>query len=203
MEALAACLAANGMIVTAAISATVFLVVIDHPSCFGLFSEKYDTVVSCGMQTSVSTAQRLAITAFLSYVMIVYVHSQVLFINSMGGTFSIDVTRIARTRGPIMRFRFSRKKDQMEPSDFSRCPHARMPSTFTGGARSRGLSRFLLPLTGLACLVWMLVRVIPKPSRAEYPCMKVAAPLAGGFIAYIAGMTIVLFSFKKARHLFR
>ena len=33
--------------------------------------------------------------------------------------------------------------------------------------------------------------------------MKVAAPLAGGFIAYIAGMTIVLFSFKKARHLFR
>jgi hypothetical protein len=37
MEALAACLAANGMIVTAAISATVFLVVIDHPSLFWPF----------------------------------------------------------------------------------------------------------------------------------------------------------------------
>ena len=155
------------------------------------------------MQTSVSTAQRLAIPADFTYVIIVYVHSQVLFINSMDGTFSFWVRRIARTRGPIMKFRFSRKEDQMEPSDFSRCHHTLMSSTVTGGARSRGLSRFLLPLTGLACLVWMLVRVIPKPSRAEYPCMKVAAPLAGGFIAYIAGMTIVLFSFKKARHLFR
>jgi hypothetical protein len=55
---------------------------------------------------------------------------------------------------------------------------------------------------GLACLVWILIRVIPKPSRAEYPCMKVAAPLAGGFVAYIAGMAIALFSLKKAAHLF-
>jgi hypothetical protein len=49
----------------------------------------------------------------------------------------------------------------------------------------------------------MLIRVIPKPSRAEYPCMKVAAPLAGGFVAYIAGMAIALFSLRKAGHLFR
>jgi len=68
---------------------------------------------------------------------------------------------------------------------------------------SNRLSRFLLPLTGLACLIWMLVRIIPKPSRADYPCMKVAAPLAGGFVAYIAGMAIVLISFKKAAHLLR
>jgi hypothetical protein len=33
--------------------------------------------------------------------------------------------------------------------------------------------------------------------------MKVAAPLAGGFVAYIAGMAIVLISFKKAAHLLR
>ncbi|HMK39198.1 MAG TPA: hypothetical protein VK569_07635, partial [Bacteroidota bacterium] len=33
--------------------------------------------------------------------------------------------------------------------------------------------------------------------------MKVAAPLAGGFVAYIAGMAIALFSFKKAAYLFR
>jgi len=33
--------------------------------------------------------------------------------------------------------------------------------------------------------------------------MKVAAPLAGGFIVYIAGMAIALFSLKKAAHLFR
>jgi hypothetical protein len=33
--------------------------------------------------------------------------------------------------------------------------------------------------------------------------MKVAAPLAGGFIAYVAGMAVVLFSFKRARRLFQ
>ena len=33
--------------------------------------------------------------------------------------------------------------------------------------------------------------------------MKVAAPIAGGFIAYIAGMAIALFSLKRAAHLFR
>jgi len=63
--------------------------------------------------------------------------------------------------------------------------------------------RFLLPLLGLASLIWMLVRVIPKPSRAEYPCMKVAAPLAGSFIAYMAGMAIAVFSFKRAAHFLR
>ncbi len=70
-------------------------------------------------------------------------------------------------------------------------------------SKGNRFSRFLLPLTGLACLVWMLIRVIPKPSRAEYPCMKVAAPLAGGFVAYIAGTAIALFSLKKAAHLLR
>ena len=70
-------------------------------------------------------------------------------------------------------------------------------------AGNNRLSRFLLPLTGLACLIWMLVRIVPKPSRSEYPCMKVAAPLAGGFVAYIAGMAIVLLSFKKAAYLLR
>jgi hypothetical protein len=68
---------------------------------------------------------------------------------------------------------------------------------------SNRFARFLFPLTGLACLIWILVRIIPKPSRAEYPCMKVAAPLAAGFIAYIAGTAIALFSLKKATHLFR
>jgi hypothetical protein len=63
--------------------------------------------------------------------------------------------------------------------------------------------RFLFPLTGLACLIWWLMRVIPKPSRAEYPCMKVAAPIASGFILYIITLVVAVFSFKKARVYFR
>ena len=91
----------------------------------------------------------------------------------------------------------------MEPLESSHCPHGRRPTDNHGRSGNNKFARFLLPLTGLACLIWMLIRVIPKPSRAEYPCMKVAAPLAGGFVAYIAGMAIALFSLRKAGHLFR
>ena len=65
------------------------------------------------------------------------------------------------------------------------------------------LAQILFFLTGLASLVWMLVRVVPKPSRVEYPCMKVAAPLAGSFVAYVGGMALALFSVKKGAALFR
>lgn len=63
--------------------------------------------------------------------------------------------------------------------------------------------RFIFPLVGCACLIWYLVRVIPKPARAEYPCMKVAAPIAGGFLTYLIGLSGAVLLFKKARHYFR
>jgi hypothetical protein len=61
------------------------------------------------------------------------------------------------------------------------------------------LKRIMFPLIGFMSLLWFLVRVIPKPSRAAYPCMKAAAPLASGFIVYLAGIAASLFTFKKAR----
>jgi hypothetical protein len=63
--------------------------------------------------------------------------------------------------------------------------------------------RFLYPLMGLVSLIWLLIRIIPKPSRAEYPCMKVAAPIASGFVFYIITLLAAIFSFKKARSFFR
>ena len=48
-------------------------------------------------------------------------------------------------------------------------------------------STWLLPATGLLALIWFLIRVIPKPSRAAYPCQRAAFPLASGFILWIAG----------------
>jgi hypothetical protein len=36
-------------------------------------------------------------------------------------------------------------------------------------------------------VVWFLLRVIPKPSRAAYPCQRAAFPLASGFIVWLAG----------------
>ncbi len=60
---------------------------------------------------------------------------------------------------------------------------------------------WLLPLIGLVSLIWFLVRVIPKPSRASYPCQRLAAPLAGGFVVWIAGLVGSSLVYRKARRL--
>jgi hypothetical protein len=74
---------------------------------------------------------------------------------------------------------------------------------FNGFKKTTGLAKLLFPVIGIAAIVWILVRVIPKPSRAQYPCMKVAAPIASGFLAYVAGLAAAVFSFKKAQIHFR
>jgi cellulose/xylan binding protein with CBM9 domain/uncharacterized protein DUF362 len=62
---------------------------------------------------------------------------------------------------------------------------------------------WILPLTGFVSLVWFLVRVIPKPSRAGYPCQRAAFPLASGFVVWIVGLFTSLLAFKKAKQLYR
>ncbi len=48
--------------------------------------------------------------------------------------------------------------------------------------------KWFFPLFGLSALVWFVVRLIPKPSRATYPCMRVAAPLASSFVVWLLGL---------------
>ncbi|MFZ1977890.1 MAG: DUF362 domain-containing protein [Bacteroidota bacterium] len=84
----------------------------------------------------------------------------------------------------------------MKSSD---CPHHRK----SGKNRKNKFLRLFFPFIGLVSLIWMLVRIIPKPSRAEYPCMKVAAPIASGFLVYIVTLVAALFSFQKSRAYFR
>ena len=53
---------------------------------------------------------------------------------------------------------------------------------------------------GIASTVWFLIRVIPKPSRATYPCMEVAAPFMSGFVTYllaVAGLTVISRRMKR------
>jgi len=45
--------------------------------------------------------------------------------------------------------------------------------------------RILFISLGIISTVWFLVRVIPKPSRASYPCMRAAAPFMSGFVMYL------------------
>ncbi len=63
-------------------------------------------------------------------------------------------------------------------------------------------------IVGIGSTVWFLMRVIPKPSRAGYPCMKAAAPIMSGFVIYLLalGGSVMLFkrtwsNLKQARYL--
>jgi hypothetical protein len=42
----------------------------------------------------------------------------------------------------------------------------------------QNLNKLILISIGLLSTLWFLLRVIPKPSRASYPCMQLAAPFA-------------------------
>jgi hypothetical protein len=57
-------------------------------------------------------------------------------------------------------------------------------------------------LAGVLSTIWFLIRVIPKPSRATYPCMQVAAPIMSSFVIWLASIIVSLFAFKKAKNQF-
>jgi uncharacterized protein (DUF362 family) len=54
---------------------------------------------------------------------------------------------------------------------------------------------------GISSLVWFLIRVIPKPSRAAYPCMRAAAPVASSFVLYLVGLAASVTLFRKTKKL--
>ncbi|MBN1999974.1 DUF362 domain-containing protein [candidate division KSB1 bacterium] len=55
------------------------------------------------------------------------------------------------------------------------------------------------PVVGLMSLIWFLIRVIPKPSRALYPCMRATFPMASTFVIYVLGLFTSVVFFKKAK----
>jgi hypothetical protein len=64
--------------------------------------------------------------------------------------------------------------------------------------------KLLFYLMGLISTIWFFVRVIPKPSRAAYPCMQVAAPVMSGFVVYLLSLGGITLALKKAKkNLFR
>ena len=58
---------------------------------------------------------------------------------------------------------------------------------------------WLLPIIGLASLIWFIIRVTPKPSRMAYPCQRIAAPLATSFVLWLVGIMTSALAFRKAR----
>jgi len=49
---------------------------------------------------------------------------------------------------------------------------------------------------GFLALIWFLIRVIPKPSRASYPCQQAAFPLASAFVIWLTAVITSMFAFK-------
>ncbi len=66
------------------------------------------------------------------------------------------------------------------------------------GRPVKALNRWIVPVFSVLSLVWILIRVIPKPQRAAYPCMKVAIPFASTLIIYLSGVLATAVLFKKA-----
>ncbi|MBE0647811.1 MAG: DUF362 domain-containing protein [Bacteroidales bacterium] len=50
---------------------------------------------------------------------------------------------------------------------------------------------------GTLATVWFLIRVIPKPSRASYPCMQATAPFMSGFVLYLMSLGGTIFAFNR------
>jgi uncharacterized protein (DUF362 family) len=66
----------------------------------------------------------------------------------------------------------------------------------TGSVR-RWLLRGFAFVCGLGALAWFLLRVIPKPSRASYPCQRAAFPVASSFVLWLAAWATSLFVARR------
>ena len=65
------------------------------------------------------------------------------------------------------------------------------------------VARISIIVVGITSTIWFLIRVIPKPSRATYPCMRAAAPLMSGFIVWTMALLGSSFAFTKAREFWK
>lgn len=68
-----------------------------------------------------------------------------------------------------------------------------------GPKRPRRRLIWLFPIGGLFALLWFLVRVLPKPSRAAYPCQRLAFPIASGFVIWLTGAIVSITAVRRAK----
>ena len=48
--------------------------------------------------------------------------------------------------------------------------------------------KLLFVVIGMLSTTWFLIRVVPKPSRANYPCMRATAPFMSSFVLYLLSL---------------
>ncbi|MGA3286995.1 MAG: T9SS type A sorting domain-containing protein [Bacteroidota bacterium] len=89
---------------------------------------------------------------------------------------------------------------QLVMKQFTVCPRT---GKITGPKIGARKALWLWIVLGLVSVIWVLIRVVPKPSRATYPCQKVAQPLAAGFIVWLLGLVGSSLIIQRARSLFQ
>jgi hypothetical protein len=57
-------------------------------------------------------------------------------------------------------------------------------------------SKISVFVIGFGTLAWFLIRVIPKPNRASYPCQRAAFPIASAFVIWLTGVVTSIFGLK-------
>jgi hypothetical protein len=85
-------------------------------------------------------------------------------------------------------------------NQFTVCPRT---GRITQREMTERKSLWLWIVVGLASATWVLIRVVPKPSRATYPCQRVAQPLAAGFVVWLVGLAGSALIMRRARRLFQ
>lgn len=63
----------------------------------------------------------------------------------------------------------------------------------------KALQKTIAFFIGLGALLWFLIRVIPKPQRATYPCMQATAPVLSSFIIWMLSAVGMLKTWRKAK----
>jgi hypothetical protein len=59
-------------------------------------------------------------------------------------------------------------------------------------------ARIIFLIISVLATGWFLIRVLPKPGRAAYPCMRIAMPVMSGFFIWLLSVTASWISFKTA-----
>jgi hypothetical protein len=68
---------------------------------------------------------------------------------------------------------------------------------------NRGAWHKLLSIViGLIATIWFLIRVIPKPSRASYPCQRAAFPVASAFVMWLLSLFTIKPFIRKVQKTF-
>ena len=66
-------------------------------------------------------------------------------------------------------------------------------------ASGKWISRLIFIGLGVSATLWFLIRVIPKPVRATYPCMQAVSPFMSAFVIYLLSLWGGITAFRKAK----